>query len=129
MTKNGMNQFSPDEISLDGNEQKPEQIQNETASHTQILNALGLETKIKSTHYEDAEQNSLRSSIENSCAKCNEPDTKYMIQCSEAICQKWFHYYCTRLPPYILTTLRDKKQRKFTCENCVLVNDDILEHL
>ena len=143
MTKNGMNQFSPDEISLDRNEQKPEQIQNETASHTQIINALGLETKIKSTHYEDAEQentkilelihdteqNSLRSTIEKSCAKCNEPDTKYMIQCSEAKCQNWFHYYCTRLPPYILTTLRDKKQRKFTCENCVLVNDDILEHL
>ena len=61
------------------------------------------------------------------CSKCSERDNKYMIQCSD--CQKRIHYYCTKLPPYMLTIFKEKKQRKFTCEDCVSVDPNIKDHV
>jgi ribonuclease HI len=58
------------------------------------------------------------------CPICAENVSREYLQCSD--CLLHIHYQCTELPTYQLTKLR-KGQRKYTCENCVDIDNDIGE--
>ena len=65
------------------------------------------------------------------CPICNVTVDKNCLQCDK--CKDWIHYYCSKLPAYIIIQL-SKSARVFTCPSCVKskyplvfqkLNDDI----
>ena len=58
------------------------------------------------------------------CSYCQESSAESydVIQCSD--CKVWCHYQCTRLPLYQLY-IYDLTSRKYTCEPCCEVPDDV----
>ena len=62
-----------------------------------------------------------------SCQKvgCKGPDTKHMIACGD--CRQWFHYECTALPPYQISTFVNSK-RKFSCWTCLPPSNNIVNY-
>ena len=58
------------------------------------------------------------------CTYCGESSAESydVIQCSD--CKVWCHYQCTRLPLYQIY-IYDLTSRKYTCEQCVEVPEDV----
>ena len=56
--------------------------------------------------------------MSNSCPFCDSNVENHGIECDN--CNKWVHYACTHLPPYMVMQF-SKSTRQFTCEMCVLV--------
>ena len=59
---------------------------------------------------------------DQNCEYCTKQNNESMIKCGN--CMMWVHYECTGLPAYQLTMLTGTN-RKFDCENCVNVDDEI----
>ena len=59
------------------------------------------------------------------CNYCQESSAESydVIQCSD--CKVWCHYQCTRLPLYQIY-IYDLTSRKYTCEQCVEVPEDVI---
>ena len=55
------------------------------------------------------------------CGMCTSPVADDGIQCGD--CRLWFHYICSKLPPYQLYTY-EKSNRKYTCEGCSNMDKD-----
>lgn len=64
--------------------------------------------------------------LAKTCCICHTQDDSSMITCNS--CNKWTHYSCTNLPPYILFTL-SSTQRKYTCRKCVVIPEDFIQKL
>ncbi|XP_071177865.1 uncharacterized protein [Mytilus edulis] len=64
--------------------------------------------------------------LAKTCCICHTQDDSSMITCNS--CNKWIHYSCTNLPPYILFTL-SSTQRKYTCRKCVVIPEDFIQKL
>lgn len=54
-----------------------------------------------------------------SYGQCNFKCTDKSFQCVGP-CEKWFHYACTKLPPYFVLHLEQQKKFDYVCETCML---------
>ena len=57
------------------------------------------------------------------CPMCNGTANSNVLTCST--CQSKIHYKCSYLPTYQVSYLVSNKRRKFVCENCSDIKDDI----
>jgi len=60
--------------------------------------------------------------VQEVCGICGEESSDDTILCED--CGSWVHYLCTDLPLYQVSKLITSK-RKFSCENCVAISEDI----
>ena len=60
----------------------------------------------------------------NICRECLQDDDKDVVQCHD--CKQQVHFKCTCLPAYQITLFNDTG-RRFTCEMCTQVDEDIVQ--
>ena len=58
------------------------------------------------------------------CRLCDEPVSETGIQCGD--CRTWYHYGCSKLPVYQLYIF-EVSQRRYSCENYSMMDDDFLK--
>ena len=85
---------------MNKNKNKP-QKQKSTNVITSIKTKMKMKTKV----------HLVKNAIMKTTITCSE-----WKKCSE--CEKWMHYECNNLPPYMLCSL-NKGRRKQPCQNCV----------
>ena len=104
-----------------------------TNTMSETITCIGENDKIEQNQEQNTEtktnqwNNKYQNENENqntSCEKCNNEDHDNMIKYSD--CEKWIHYECTDLPPYMICSLT-KGRRKYSCQNCV-DNDEISKY-
>lgn len=57
--------------------------------------------------------------IKYMCHQCNQEIEKSdnVMACDK--CENWIHFRCTKLPPYMISWLLEREERKYHCCNCV----------
>ena len=67
-------------------------------------------------------------SLNCSSLKCVAEEGAKQLQCCS--CQRWVHYRCTQLPPYMLQAFIEKRIKKYYyCESCITVSKDLMKEV